>query len=90
MKFIEARQENHEVNGERITVYDHKSVLDPNEHLLRLYIKDAELVMAAPSRGEALVEMADFLKDLSKHLRRMALEQEGCTGLTVGDMAGRR
>lgn len=88
MKIIEAREEHIQIGENDVLVYSHQSVINPDIHIVKLFIGGSELTYHAPSRGEAMVDLADFLKELSGKLRWMALVQEGATGLTVGELYG--
>ena len=88
MKVIEAKELRLKIGEEDIVVYSHESATEPGQHIVRLlWACGADIGAHAESRGEALVHLADHLRDVSKALRQLALVQEGCTGLTVGDLS---
>lgn len=90
MKIIQVRNEEI-VFGE----HDHDAIVSSHEsaqalfagyQVVRVHGHEFEIRRTGKSRGEALSEIADYLKALSARLRTLAFEQEGVTGLTNGDL----
>lgn len=66
-------------------VYSHDSITETGRHLVQVFGPGMEVGALADTRGEALVELADVFRDLSRELRMMALEQEGAVRLNDPD-----
>lgn len=79
---IHAREEHIIVDENDVLVYSHDSLRDPGQHLVSLmWANGAEIAISADTRGEAMVQLADHLRDISQKLRTMAFEQEGAIKL---------
>ncbi len=64
------------------TLQTHKGLLDPTQHIARvLFYRDSELAAAAPTRGEAMLQLGEYLKAVGFALVRKAFEQEGAVRL---------
>lgn len=80
MRDLNARSEN--LTSVNATAFTHVSFIDPDIHVLRIEgtaIEGTaiEITITGPTRGEAMVELAETLQALVFELRQMAFEQEG-------------
>lgn len=58
----------------------HESRVNPGQVVVRVADQNIEIGTLAPTRGAAMVELAEYLLTLSRELRKAAWEQEGAIG----------
>jgi hypothetical protein len=82
MRIIEAKQIEFEYDGQKVIVYSHESLREPEKILVTLFGPGYEMTVEAGSTGEGMVLLADYIKGLGYRLAQEAFVQEGAVRLT--------
>lgn len=72
------------------TVSSFESTTEPGQMVVQVIDHGIEISELAPTRGEAMVELAEYLLNLSREIRKAAFEQEGAIGPGVLEPRERR